>query len=80
MVSLEYKHQYLCLIYFDMLFFKWLLERVMCDDSGPEHSDFGLSTDECLHVSKANLHFSAAVSGAEIASSPVLCSVTVTQI
>lgn len=52
----------------------------MSDDSGLEHSDFGFNTDECLHVNKANPHSSAAVGGAEMASSQVLCSVAVTQI
>lgn len=63
-----------------MIIFKWLFGCLMCDGSGLEHSDFGLSTDACLYVNKATPQFSAAVGGAEIASSPVLCTVTVTQI
>lgn len=67
-VSLEYQLQLLCLIYFDMIIFKWLFECLMCDSSGLEHSDFGLSTHECLYVNKATPQFSAAVGGAEMAS------------
>lgn len=47
----------------------------MGDDSGLEHSDFGLSADDCLNTNKANPRFC----GADKASSPFLCSLTVTQ-
>lgn len=71
-VSLEYKLHLLCswmfLIYFDMIIFKWLFGCLLCDSSGLEHSDFGLSTDACLYVNKATPQFSAAVGGAEMAS------------